>query len=56
MSKAATFRNFASGLVEWKKRPVSLSACLTTDTAGELPAIHADQFEKLAVQFIKKTV
>ncbi|WP_175917386.1 type VI secretion system Vgr family protein [Burkholderia pyrrocinia] len=29
---------------------------LTTDTAGELPAVHADQFEKLAVQFIKKNV
>ncbi|WP_193101435.1 type VI secretion system Vgr family protein [Burkholderia sp. Z1] len=29
---------------------------LTTDTAGELPAVHADQFEKLAVKFIKKNV
>ncbi|QVN20068.1 type VI secretion system Vgr family protein [Burkholderia pyrrocinia] len=29
---------------------------LTTDAAGELPAVHADRFEKLAVQFIKKNV
>ncbi|AXF24549.1 type VI secretion system tip protein VgrG [Burkholderia pyrrocinia] len=29
---------------------------LTTDTAGELPPVHTDHFEKLAVQFIKKNV
>ncbi|ORT83902.1 hypothetical protein B7G54_20860 [Burkholderia puraquae] len=29
---------------------------LTTDAAGELPAVDADRFEKLAVQFIKKNV
>ena len=27
---------------------------LTTDAAGELPAVHGDQFETLSVQFIKK--
>ncbi|AQQ35839.1 type VI secretion system Vgr family protein [Burkholderia cenocepacia] len=29
---------------------------LTTDTAGELPAVDTDRFERLAVQFTKKNV
>ncbi|KHK59694.1 hypothetical protein PI86_07700 [Burkholderia sp. A9] len=29
---------------------------LTADAAGELPAVDTDQFERLAVQFIKKNV
>ncbi|WP_423381017.1 type VI secretion system Vgr family protein [Burkholderia sp. LMG 32019] len=29
---------------------------LTSDANGELPAIHSDQFEKLAVQFVKKNI
>lgn len=29
---------------------------LTSDANGELPAVHSDQFEKLAVQFIKKNI
>ncbi|MDN7860813.1 hypothetical protein [Burkholderia cepacia] len=31
-----------------------VSVCLTSDTAGELPEVHADRVETLSVQFIKK--
>ncbi|CAB3764449.1 hypothetical protein LMG29660_04977 [Burkholderia puraquae] len=52
----ATDGNAAAGFDGQVQKASGALSNLKTDAAGELPAVHADQFEKLAVQFVKKNV
>ncbi|RQR22961.1 type VI secretion system tip protein VgrG [Burkholderia sp. Bp9143] len=48
--------NAAPGFEGQIQKTSGAQSDLTTDAAGELPAVDTDQFERLAVQFIKKNV
>jgi uncharacterized protein (DUF2345 family) len=48
--------NAASGFEGQIQKASGTLSSLTTDSAGELPAVDTDRFERLAVQFIKKNV
>lgn len=52
----ATDGNAAAGFDGQVQKASGALSNLKTDAVGELPAVHADQFEKLAVQFVKKNV
>ncbi|WP_321812894.1 type VI secretion system Vgr family protein [Burkholderia sp. BCC1985] len=49
----STDGNAAAGFEGEVKRPSGPLSNLSSDAAGQLPAVDADQFERLAVQFIK---
>ncbi|RQS31125.1 type VI secretion system tip protein VgrG [Burkholderia sp. Bp8992] len=48
--------NAAPGFEGQVRKASGTLSNLTTDTAGELPAVDTDRFERLAVQFTKKNV
>ena len=48
--------NAAPGFEGQIRKASGTLSSLTTDTAGELPAVDTDRFERLAVQFAKKNV
>ncbi|CAM2179731.1 type VI secretion system secreted protein VgrG [Burkholderia latens] len=48
--------NAAAGFDGEVRKPSGPLSDLSTNTAGELPAIDADRFERLDVQFIKKKI
>ncbi|WP_412529379.1 type VI secretion system Vgr family protein [Burkholderia lata] len=48
--------NAAPGFEGQVRKASGTLSSLTTDTAGELPAVDTDRFERLAVKFIKKNV
>ena len=52
----STDGNAATGFVGEVKKPSGPLSDLSSNAAGELPAIDADQFERMAVQFIKKNI
>ena len=52
----STDGNAAAGFAGHVEKSSEALSKLTTDAAGQLPAVDADQVERLAVQFIKKHV
>jgi len=52
----ATDGHAAAGFEGEIQKPSGPVSNVSSDVAGQLPAVDADQFERLAVRFIKKNI